>query len=214
MKTEILRMLSPNAIDLLNTGGGFARLTPQDVAGALSGLPDGPYYLGMCVYVADSFSFPHLYREVASMRGVPAKPEALNQVKCSDCNGTGMENHQDEDEEGFEPIRCPECDGHGYRDLQPVESVLMLCLDELWGNNKCKDCDGAGVTHNQYDCPTCRGRKFKVYTDMSRARQAKIPHEYWARYRGFYKRLHMALTDWDAQIRTHIARQLFEVDEA
>lgn len=171
MKTELLSLLSPKAIDLINPGGGFARMTPQDIAAAMSGLKDAPYYLGMCVYVADAGCFRRLYVEVCGMRGIPKKP--------ADMRGT-----------------------------QPVENILLLCLDELWGNNKCRSCEGAGVTHEQQTCPVCQGRRYKQHTDLSRSRQANIPWNHWNRYKGFYQRLFTQLTDWDAQVRTHLAKRL------
>lgn len=184
MKTELLSLLSPKAIDLLNPGGGWAKLTPQDIAAALSGLKGGPYYLGLCVYVADSTAFYALYSEVAGIKGIPKKPADLK---------------------GF----------------QPIESILLLCLDELWGNNKCKGCGGTGLTMNEFEqlvsCEACRckdqegkiyQRKLKAYTDLSRSRQARIPYHHWPKYRGFYERLFMQLTDWDARIRSHLATRL------
>lgn len=177
MKTELLSLLSPKAIDLLNPGSGFSKLTPQDIAAALSGLKGGPYYLAMCVYVADTRSFTSLYTEVAGIRGIPKKPAEL-------------------------------------RGFRPIESILLLCLDELWGDNKCRACEGTGVTHEQQQCAACRGRKFKLYTDLSKSRQANIPWHLWPKYRGFYDRLYTTLTDWDAQIRTHLARRMVNEEAA
>lgn len=184
MKTEMLSLLSPKAIDLINPGGGFARMTPQDIAAALSGLKKAPYYLGMCVYVADGSCFMPLYVEVCGMKGIPRKPADM-------------------------------------RGLRPVESILLLCLDELWGNNKCKGCGGTGQAMNSFEqlvpCEVCRRvdqegkiyqRKLKVYSDLSRSRQARIPWHHWPRYRGFYERLYTQLTDWDIQIRTHLAKRM------
>lgn len=184
MKTELLSLLSPKAIDLLNAGGGWAKLTPQDIAAALSGLKGGPYYLGLCVYVADASAFYALYSEVAGIRGIPKKP--------ADLKGS-----------------------------QPIESILLLCLDELWGNNKCKGCGGTGLAMNEHEqlvsCDACRRvdqegkiyqRKLKLYTDLSRSRQARIPYEHWPKYKGFYNRLYTQLTDWDCQIRTHLAKRM------
>jgi hypothetical protein len=171
MKTELLRMLSPDAIDIGKVGGGFAALTPQDIAAALAGLKHGPYYLGMSVYVADPYAYTRLYVEVCGMEGIPKKPADLKGV-------------------------------------QPVENILLLCLDELWGNNKCDDCGGTGLTPEQQQCAICRGRKFKLYTELSRSRQAGIPYEYWPKYKGFYQRLYTQLTDWDTQIKTHLTKRL------
>lgn len=90
----------------------------------------------------------------------------------------------------------------------PVRGVLLLCLDELWGDNKCGTCNGAGVNQDQQECPVCKGRGWKAYTDLSRARQAGIPWQYWPKYKGFYERLYIQLTDWNAQVWSHLKRKL------
>lgn len=173
MKTELLNKLSPDAIDLSRVGGGWASLTPQDVAAALAGLPPPIFNLAMAVYVADAIAYQRLYYAVCELDGIPRKPQELK-----------------------------------GKSIRPVEGILLLCLDELWGNNKCQTCFGAGVNENQQPCAVCRERKLKVYTDLSRSKQAGIPVEYWPVYKGFYQRLYTTMSDWDCQIRTHLAKRL------
>lgn len=96
----------------------------------------------------------------------------------------------------------------GLTGYQPVKQILLLCLDELWGDNKCGTCKGAGVNNEQQECQICRGRKYKVFTELSRSRQASIPWQYWPKYQGFYQRLYIQLTDWDCQIRSHLRTRL------
>lgn len=178
MKTELLRMLSPDAIDIGKVGGGWAALTAQDVAAALasssaSALGQGPYYLALAVHVADPGAYIMLCNYVRGMHRVPLA--AAERV-------------------GGDPIR----------------GIIDLCLDELFGNNKCGTCGGTGVTHEQQQCAVCKGRQFKQYTDLSRARQAGIPVEYWGHFKGFYDHLYNTFSDWNSQIQTHLTRRFGE----
>lgn len=167
MKTELLRMLSPDAIDIGKVGGGWASLTPQDIAAALAGLDTGPYYLAMSAHVADPGAYIML---VTYIRGMNRVPKAI----------TG----------------------------DPVKGIIDVCLDELWGDNMCGSCGGTKVTHEQQQCPTCKGRGFKQQSDLSRSKKARIPVEHWGAYKGFYERLYAQFGDWDCQIRAHLARRL------
>ncbi len=171
MKTELLRMLSPDAIDIGKVGGGWASLTPQDIAAALAGLPIGPYYLGMSVHVADPFAYAVLCTYIRGMHRVPL--EAAKRM-------------------GGDPIG----------------GIIDLCVDELFGNNKCGTCGGTGLTPEQQQCAVCKGRQYKQYTDLSRSRQARIPVEYWANFKGFYEQLYGKFSDWSAQINSHLAKRL------
>lgn len=178
MKTEQLRMLSPDAIEIGKVGGGWASLTPQDIAAALSGLPTGPYYLALAVHVLDPQARAILVTYLKGMHRVP---------------------HETAKKVGGDPIT----------------GIIDLCLDELFGNNKCGSCKGAGVDENQQPCSVCSHQKqkaagFKVYTDLSRAKQARIPIEHWPHFKGFYQHLYTKLSDWNSQIQSHITRRYGE----
>lgn len=169
MKTEMMKMLSTSANDIARVGGGWASLTPQDIAAALAGLPDGPYLLGMAAHVIDGGCRVLLITYIRGRYRVPP------------VGGTG---------------------------LDPVEAIVDLCLDELWGDNMCGSCGGTKVTHEQQQCPICKGRGHKQQSDLSRAKKARIPVEQWGAYKGFYERLYTQFTDWGAQIGSHLARRL------
>lgn len=181
MKTEILRMLSPDARDLTNAGGGYAALKPEDIAAALAGLPIGPFYLGMTVHVVDPGAYVVLCTYIRGMYRVPS--QVAERIKGD-----------------------------------PILGIIDLCLDEHFGNNKCKSCGGTGQTINEHEqliaCETCKctdqegnvyQRKLKAYTDLSRAKQARIPIDEWPYYKTLYERMYTKFSDWDAQIRTHLA---------
>lgn len=333
MKTELLRMLSPDARDLAHVGGGWASLTPEDICAALAGLPDAPYLLARSVYVADADSYRKLYDQVRGLFWAPKKPEALKGVRktCSECEGQrfrlytnvertipvsiplqrhivrelkasgpkltntmreavafikrhgkivrypggfwcqpgleGMPMHNRshssptinalvgrgiaeysewvDGRTGKFPVEaklteqgaakaeekdfileadrvvkihrflylngvCPGCGGKGTVQLRPIFEILDICVDELFGDNKCGACGGTGLTHEQQRCPSCHERKFKEHTDLSRAKITGIPIEFWPHYKAFYQRLFTQLTDWDAQIRTHLTKRLAE----
>lgn len=173
MNTEILRMLSPDAIEVGKPGGGWAALSPQDVAAALSGLATGPYYLAMSIHVIDPVAYAAFSAYVVGMRRVP-----LDVVK----------------KIGRDPIR----------------NIIDLCVDELWGDNMCDDCRGAGVDENQQLCSNCHGRKFKQYNELMRANKARVPHRYWQDVKPVYQSLYTLFTDWNSQIQTHIRKRFGE----
>jgi hypothetical protein len=178
LKTEQLRMLSPDAIEIGKVGGGWASLTPQDIAAALAGLPTGPYYLALAVHVVDPTAYVMLVTHIRGMHRIPK--EAALRI-------------------GGDPVR----------------GIVDLCLDELWGNNKCGKCEGAGVDENQQPCDVCRQQKqkaagFKAYTDLSRAKQAGIPVEHWGQFKGFYQHLYSTFSDWNSQIQSHLTRRYGE----
>lgn len=251
MKTELLRMLSPDALDMGKVGGGWASLTPQDIAAALAGLDPGPYYLAMSVYVADAIAYSKLYVHVAGMSGIPKKPEGLKAVSkvCTECGGetcriytdagctiplsrasqakvvkylkdgaasigVGFDMRPGDVIEFFHSIfiagKCLHCNGEGTIPLRPVDAILDLCMDELFGDNMCGSCYGAKVTHEQQTCETCKGAGYKKQSDLTRSKITGIPYEFWGRYKGFYERLYTTLTDYNAQIATHMAKRMAE----
>lgn len=170
MNTEILRMLSPDAIEIGKPGGGWAALSPQDVAAALSGLATGPYYLAMSIHVIDPVAYAAFSTYVVGMRRVPR--EVVKKI-------------------GRDPIR----------------NIIDLCVDELWGDNMCGTCRGAGLDSDQRTCANCNGAKYKKFSDMSRASQARVPHEHWPEVKGLYQSLYTLFTDWNSQIQTHIRKR-------
>jgi hypothetical protein len=94
------------------------------------------------------------------------------------------------------------------KDVDPVWNIMLLCLNEMHGDNRCRGCGGTGRNHYQQKCKVCDGSGRKKYTDLSRARAACIPYACWPAYKSFYNRVYMRLLDLDYQISTHLNYRL------
>lgn len=136
---ETLARLAPKISCLTSLGSGFGELKPLDLAGALAGLPAGPYALARVAWVDDRAGWQALIEHVgaalvaarypmtghpqgAPLRGVIAlaAAEYCWPPGCQTCAGRGKIKKQDYYGE------CMACNGSGYGRV-PLASLADNC---------------------------------------------------------------------------------------
>lgn len=134
MSAEMLARLAPKIVNLGSFGYGHGDLTPLDLAGALAGLPPGPYYLSRVAWIDDIASWQRLIDEVQSRlrRGSPcgcpnwegvialAVAEYCWPPSCRDCAGRGEIKKKE-----YYGV-CMACHGSGYGRV-PIASLADNC---------------------------------------------------------------------------------------
>lgn len=126
---ELLARLAPKVVNLTSLGAGHGDLKPLDLAGALAGLPPGPYLLARVAWVDDLASWRGLIEEVKTRFRVRMDWEGVIALAaaeycwppgCSQCFGRG-EIKKKEYYGG-----CPACHGSGYGRV-PLASLADSC---------------------------------------------------------------------------------------
>lgn len=136
---ELLARLSTKVPLYSAAPGGEPRYAMEDIAGALVGLPFGPYLLARVKYCFDERCLSRLRREVEMMvmtlavrnkwrgsreafmalAGV-AVGQILSDRRCRSCKGTGYIDHR----------KCRRCEGAGLQALQP-RTAARLCREAI-----------------------------------------------------------------------------------
>lgn len=98
------------------------------------------------------------------------------------------------------------------RGQRPIWHIMLAVLNELFGDNKCPDCLGTKMDDFAKDCVACGGSGNKHFSNLSRARNSKIPFVYWSRYKKFYSDLHRQMTNWHHDIEMHLRDTLGDED--
>lgn len=119
---ELLARLSTKCPTYSAAPGGAPRYTMEDIAGALVGLPFGPYSLARVKYCLDARSIPNLRSEIhrtlmmlAVREGWKGRAEYYDGIAAMAMDDIVLES------------RCVECGGTGYR-----------------GSKLCRRCGGRG----------------------------------------------------------------------
>lgn len=148
MSAEVLKRLTPSAIDIGHVGGGHASLTFEEVAGSLAGLSEGPELLIRAAVMGEPV-LQRLYtlgkQSVTSLavsegwRASNNRPILLGMtvmaideivspkdVMCKTCGGTGAIN----DASGNPTLTCENCGGNGNKPYSNAYMAKMCGMDE------------------------------------------------------------------------------------
>lgn len=189
-------MTSPAILAKLNVknvrfdigSGGTPDITPEDVAGALSGLNDGPYRLGLVKYAGKEEERARLRMCVLELAITKAYAQSWGMPVIDYPRGriTGIVEFALWD--NISPKHCPACAGTG-KNRQAIES--------------------GQVSAGQLLCLVCKGESSYSVNDADEADIAKIPMEHWRNTWGSRARaLSDAVKGWDELLQRRLNRQL------
>lgn len=126
---ESLARLAPKIVSLESQASGFGDLKPLDLAGALAGLPPGPYLLARVAWIDDVAGWRELVAEVKTRLRVGVDWEGVIALAaaeycwppgCSACFGRGGIKKKEYYGE------CMACHGSGYGRV-PLASLADAC---------------------------------------------------------------------------------------
>lgn len=160
--------------------GGISELSQPELAGYLSGLKRGPYYLARYAYIGDESSYPEFerwfYQEVCSA--------AVNWRFDSEDKGKERIRRlcRFAISEIIDPQRCPNCKGRG---------------------------EALGRSPVPVECTLCRGSGYKKTSERAHSRAVGVSvTAYRKTWAWRYKKAVDILHDWQGEALTHIYKKL------